>query len=127
MAGPDFFSDIYQLGDPILWLANRLAGYGFVVAAPEIFQRVEPVGTVIAPDAIGRLRGNDAARRTETASYDADAKAVLTWLSEQTDVDEQRLGAIGFCIADSLERAGEMKGSGSCRSGLGGCDHASEA
>ena len=139
-----FYSDIYQLGDPILRLANRLAGYGFVVAAPEIFHRVEPAGTVIEPDAIGRLRGNDAARRTEIASYDADAKAVLTWLSEQTEVDEQRLGAIGFCIgghlafraalrpevrataclyptglqngklgrgiADSLQRAGEIKG-----------------
>ncbi len=105
---------------------------------------MEPVGTVIEPDAIGRLRGNDAARRTEIASYDADARAVLTWLSEQTEVDEQRLGAIGFCIgghlafraalrpgmrataclyptglqngklgrgiADSLQRAGEIKG-----------------
>ena len=139
-----FYSDIYQLGDPILRLANRLAGYGFVVAAPEIFHRVEPLGTVIEPDATGRLRGNDAARRTEIASYDADAKAVLTWLSEQIEVDERRLGAIGFCIgghlafraalrpevrataclyptglqngklgsgiADSLQRAGEIKG-----------------
>ena len=26
-----FYSDIYQLGGPILRLANRLAGYGFVV------------------------------------------------------------------------------------------------
>ena len=32
-----FFSDIYQLGEPMLRLANRLAGYGYVVAAPEIF------------------------------------------------------------------------------------------
>ena len=31
-----FYSDIYQLGDPMLRLANRLVGYGFVVAAPEI-------------------------------------------------------------------------------------------
>ena len=72
-----FYSDIYQLGDPILRLANRLAGYGFVVAAPEIFHRLEPVGTVIEPDAIGRLRGNDAARRTEIAASDADAQASL--------------------------------------------------
>ena len=139
-----FYSDIYQLGDPILRLANRLAGYGFVVAAPEIFHRVEPVGSVIEPDAIGRLRGNDAARRTEVASYDADAQAVLAWLREQAVVDQERLGAVGFCIgghlafraafrpevrataclyptglqngklgrgvADSLQRAGEIKG-----------------
>ena len=77
-----FYSDIYQLGDPMLRLANRLAGYGFVVAAPEIFHRLEPVGTVIEPDAIGRLRGNDAARRTEIAAYDADAEALLSWLRD---------------------------------------------
>ena len=72
------------------------------MVAPEFFHRMEPVGTVIEPDAIGRLWGNDAARRTEIASYDADAKAVLTWLSEQTEVDEQCLGAVGFCIGGHL-------------------------
>ena len=97
-----FYSDIYQLGGPILRLANRLAGYGFVVAAPEIFHRVEPVGAVIEPDAIGRLRGNDAARRTEIAAYDADAEAVLQWLSADQGVDAQRLGALGFCLGGHL-------------------------
>ena len=97
-----FYSDIYQLGDPMLRLANRLAGYGFVVAAPEIFHRLEPVGTVIEPDAIGRLRGNDAARRTEIAAYDADAEALLSWLRAQAEVDHLRLGAIGFCIGGHL-------------------------
>ncbi|NMF82538.1 hypothetical protein E1H13_04125 [Nodosilinea sp. P-1105] len=67
-----FYSDIYQLGRPITLLADRLAGYGYVVAAPEIFHRLEPIGTAIAPDDLGKLRGNDAARRTEIAQYDAD-------------------------------------------------------
>ena len=49
-----FYSDIYQLGDPIKRLADRLAGYGYVVAAPEIFHRLEPIGSVIEPDDIGR-------------------------------------------------------------------------
>ena len=97
-----FYSDIYQLGGPILRLANRLAGYGFVVAAPEIFHRIEPVGSVIEPDAIGRLRGNDAARRTEIAQHDADADAVLQWLSADAGVDAERLGALGFCIGGHL-------------------------
>lgn len=97
-----FYSDIYQLGDPILRLANRLAGYGFVVAAPEIFHRVEPVGAVIEPDAVGRLRGNDAARRTEVSAYDTDAHAVLQWLELDEAVDAARLGAIGFCIGGHL-------------------------
>jgi len=59
-----FYSDIYQLGGPIIRLANYLAGYGYVVAAPEIFHRIEPIGEVIEPDDLGRMRGNDDARQT---------------------------------------------------------------
>jgi carboxymethylenebutenolidase len=32
-----FYSDIYQLGGPIVRLADRLASYGYVVAAPKSF------------------------------------------------------------------------------------------
>lgn len=97
-----FYSDIYQLGRPITILADRLAGYGYVVAAPEIFHRVEPIGTIIEPNDLGRLQGNDAARRTEVAEYDADAKAVLEWLKEDSQVAPDQLGAMGFCIGGHL-------------------------
>ena len=97
-----FYSDIYQLGEPIRRLADRLAGYGYVVAAPEIFHRREAIGTVIEPDGIGRLRGNDHARNTTIAAYDADAAAVLQWLAADAGVDRERLGAVGFCIGGHL-------------------------
>ena len=97
-----FYSDIYQLGDPIKRLAERLAGYGYVVAAPEIFHRLEPIGTVIEPDGIGRLRGNDNASKTHLADYDADAAAVLRWLAGDPEVNQERLGAMGFCIGGHL-------------------------
>ncbi|BAY48973.1 dienelactone hydrolase [Scytonema sp. HK-05] len=51
-----FYSDIYQLGGSIIRLANYLAGYGYVVAAPEIFHRIEPIGLAIEPDDLGRMR-----------------------------------------------------------------------
>lgn len=97
-----FYSDIYQLGGPITRLADRLAGYGFVVAAPEIFHRIEPIGSVIEPDDLGRMRGNDAARRTEVAAYDADASAVLSWLNSESSVTPGKVGAMGFCIGGHL-------------------------
>ncbi|MGF1567657.1 MAG: dienelactone hydrolase family protein [Nodosilinea sp.] len=97
-----FYSDIYQLGDPITRLADRLAGYGYVVAAPEIFHRLEPAGTVIEPDDLGRLRGNDAARRTEIAHYDADATAGLDWLATAETVTPGQLATLGFCIGGHL-------------------------
>ncbi len=97
-----FYSDIYQLGRPITLLADRLAGYGYVVAAPEIFHRLEPIGTVIEPDDLGRLRGNDDARRSAIAHYDADAQAVLTWLQAEATVNAEQLGTVGFCIGGHL-------------------------
>jgi carboxymethylenebutenolidase len=97
-----YYSDIYQLGRPITRLADRLAGYGYVVAAPEIFHRIEPIGTVIEPNDLGRLRGNDAARRTEIAAYDADARAVLDWLKQEPSVSSAKLGTMGFCIGGHL-------------------------
>ena len=97
-----FYSDIYQLGRPITLLADRLAGYGYVVAAGEIFHRLEPIGTTIEPGDLGRLRGNDAARRTEIREYDADTRAILAWLQEQENVDRDRLASFGFCIGGHL-------------------------
>jgi carboxymethylenebutenolidase len=97
-----FYSDIYQLGRPITLLADRLAGYGYVVAAPEIFHRLEPIGTIIEPNDLGRLRGNDAARRTEIVEYDADARAVLDWLQAETGITPGQIGAMGFCIGGHL-------------------------
>ena len=97
-----FYSDIYQLGRPITLLADRLAGYGYVVAAPEIFHRLETVGTVIEPNDLGRMRGNDDARQTGISEYDADGLAVLEWLKAQNNVASGKLGALGFCIGGHL-------------------------
>ena len=97
-----FYSDIYQLGKPITSLADRLAGYGYVVAAPEIFHRLEPINTVIEPSDLGKLRGNDNARRSAIADYDQDAQAVLAWLKSDSRVKGDNLGTMGFCIGGHL-------------------------
>jgi carboxymethylenebutenolidase len=97
-----FYSDIYQLGDPIIRLANYLAGYGYVVAAPEIFHRIEPIGLVIEPDDLGRMRGNDDARRTAIADYDADCRAVIEFLKAESSVSPGQIGTLGFCIGGHL-------------------------
>ncbi|MBD0336589.1 MAG: dienelactone hydrolase family protein, partial [Cyanobacteria bacterium Co-bin13] len=64
--------------------------------------RLEPIGTAIDPDDLGRLRGNDAARRTEIAQYDADALAVLDWLQAEGQVAPDQIGSLGFCIGGHL-------------------------
>jgi len=96
------YSEIFQLTAPIRRSMERLAGYGFVVAAPEIYHRIEPPGTVITYDDAGRMRGQDDAARTSAAEFDADRSAVLDYLAAQPDVAAGKLGAMGFCIGGHL-------------------------
>lgn len=104
-----FYSDIYQLGGPITRLADHLAGYGYVVVAPEIFHHQLPIGTVIEPDDLGRMQGNEAARTASLAHFDADARALVDFLSQEKTVDPDKIGAMGFCIGGHLAfRAGLM-------------------
>lgn len=96
------FSDIFQLTGPMLRSVSRLAGYGFVAAAPEIYHRVEPAGSVIPFDDAGRTRGQDDAAKTPVAHLDEDRRAALDYLAKHPQVAEGQLGAMGFCIGGHL-------------------------
>jgi len=97
-----FFSDIFQLTGPMLRACIRLAGYGYVVAAPEIYHRTERPGTVIPFDDGGRTRGLENQAKTAVAEFDADCRAVLDFLAAHPRVAPGRLGAAGFCIGGHL-------------------------
>jgi len=97
-----FYSDIFQLTGPMLRAAARLAGYGFVVAAPEIYHRIEPPGSAIPFDDAGRDRGLANAAKTSAAEFDADCRATLDYLNKHPRVGEGKLGAGGFCIGGHL-------------------------
>ncbi|MFO0672718.1 MAG: dienelactone hydrolase family protein [Polyangiaceae bacterium] len=95
------YSDIFQITGSHFRLAQRLAGYGFVVASPEIFHRRERRGAAIPFDDAGRTRGLANAADTAVADFDADAHAVIAWL----DAERPRvrsIGAVGFCIGGHL-------------------------
>jgi carboxymethylenebutenolidase len=96
------YSDIFQLTPPTLRTCVRLAGHGFVVAAPEIYRRIEPPGTVIAFDDAGRTRGQQDAAKTPVAHFDADCRSGLDWLSKYPKVAPGQIGALGFCIGGHL-------------------------
>ncbi|HEX8089295.1 MAG TPA: dienelactone hydrolase family protein [Blastocatellia bacterium] len=96
------YSDIFQLTGPMVRSCARLAGYGFVVAAPEIYHRIEPPGSVIAFDDAGRIRGLEDAAKTSAADFDADCRAVLDYLAEHGGVAPGKIGAAGFCIGGHL-------------------------
>jgi carboxymethylenebutenolidase len=96
------YSDIFQLTPPLLRTCGRLAGYGFVAAAPEIYRRIEPPGTVIPFDDAGRTRGQQDAAKTPVAHFDADCRVGLDWLAAQPNVAPGKMGAVGFCIGGHL-------------------------
>src|SRR6266536_391914 len=75
-----FYSDIFQLTGTMLRSCARLAGYGFVVAATEIYGRIEPAGLVIPFDDEGRNRGLADASKTPVAHFDEDCGRVLDYL-----------------------------------------------
>jgi carboxymethylenebutenolidase len=97
-----FYSDIFQLTGTMLRSCARLAGYGFVVAAPEIYHRIEPGGLAIPFDDEGRNRGLDDAGKTPVAHFDADCRAALDYLANHPMVAAGQLGAAGFCIGGHL-------------------------
>ena len=97
-----FYSDIFQLTGTMRRSCVRLAGYGFVVAAPEIYHRTEPPGTAIPFDDDGRTRGLENASRTPAAAFDTDCRLALDRLASHPAVTPEKLGAAGFCIGGHL-------------------------
>jgi carboxymethylenebutenolidase len=96
------YSEIFQLTAPIRRSVERLAGHGFVVAAPEIYHRLEHPGVVMPYDDIGRMWGNEDAHKTPVAAFDADARGTLDYLAAHPKVAAAKLGAMGFCIGGHL-------------------------
>ncbi|HWN99668.1 MAG TPA: dienelactone hydrolase family protein [Blastocatellia bacterium] len=96
------YSDIFQLTGSTVRSVARLAGYGFVVAAPEIYHRIEPPGSAIPFDDEGRDRGLKNAAKTAVSEFDADCRSALDYLNRHPLVENNKLGAAGFCIGGHL-------------------------
>lgn len=96
-----FFSEIYQVTGPVRRAAAILAGHGFVVAVPEVYHELEPLGTVLAYDQEGTDRGNDHKFAKPVAAYDSDARAALDYLHAQSYCTG-KLGTVGICLGGHL-------------------------
>ena len=100
--GVVFYSDIFQLTDSTLRWCRRLAGYGFVVAAPEIYHRLEPAGTALAFDDDGKRRGQADADAMAIVDFDEDIRAALDWLEGHERVATGGLCATGHCTGGHM-------------------------
>ena len=96
-----FYSEIFQITAPIRRTAALIAGYGYVVAMPEIYHEFEPAGTILAYDQAGSDRGNELKYAKTVEAYDADNRAVLDHLKQRGDCTGH-LGAMGICLGGHL-------------------------
>jgi carboxymethylenebutenolidase len=99
--GVIFFSEIFQVTGPIRRTAALIAGHGYLVAVPEVYHELETSGTVLAYDQAGADKGNEDKYAKELASYDADARAVISHLKSRSDCTG-KLGALGICLGGHL-------------------------
>jgi carboxymethylenebutenolidase len=95
------YSDIFQLTDTHLRICQRIASYGFVVVAPEIFGRALPAGRALDFEA-DRQVALDTTERVTVEQFDADRAAVLAWMQTHPAIDPDRLLACGWCIGGHL-------------------------
>lgn len=95
------YSDIFQLTPAHLRVCQRLAGYGFVVVAPEIFGRVLPAGRALDFEA-DRQVALDTTEQMTLADFDEDRRAVLAWMQADAGIAADGLLACGWCIGGHL-------------------------
>jgi carboxymethylenebutenolidase len=100
-AGIVLFSEIFQQTAPIARMAAMIAGHGFVVAVPEIFHELEPMGTVLPYDEQGTAAGNRHKTEKAVGAFDDDARKAIDHLLSRDDCNGA-IGAFGVCIGGHL-------------------------
>lgn len=96
-----FYSEIFQITAPIARSANLLAGLGFVVLVPEVFHELNPPGTVLGYDEVGKNKGNHDKSTKPLESHDADTEALITFV-KAASYCTGHVGAMGVCIGGHL-------------------------
>src|ERR1039458_9507401 len=92
--------EIYGVSDYIRAVGEDLAGLGYVVAAPDLFWRLQP-GYQAAHDDAGLASSLEIGSRFDVAQGVTDSIAALGVLAALPEVDGG-IGIIGFCLGGSI-------------------------
>ena len=96
-----FYSEIFQQTAPIARSAAILAGHGFVVLVPEVFHELNPTGTVLEYDDVGKDKGNADKFAKPLEHHDSDTEAMVDFARSQVYCSS-KVGAMGVCIGGHL-------------------------
>lgn len=97
-----FYTDIFQLTESSIRWAKRLASYGFVVATPEIYYRIEEPGTVLEFDDAGKARGQADVEQLRADQFDEDIALAIDWLRTQERVLPGPIRVTGHCTGGHI-------------------------
>src|SRR6202050_264504 len=92
--------EIFGISDYIRAVAEDLAGLGYVVAAPDLFWRLQPGYQAVHDDA-GLASSLEMGSRFDVAQGVTDSVAALDVLAALPEVDGG-LGILGFCLGGSI-------------------------
>jgi len=92
--------EIFGISDYIRAVAEDLAGLGYVVAAPDLFWRIEP-GFDAKHDQEGLAKSLEMGQRFDVEQGVADSVAALDHLRRMLEV-EGGVGVIGFCLGGTV-------------------------
>ncbi len=90
------FQEAFGVNGHIRNVADRIAGEGYVVIAPELFHRTAPAGFIAAYGDFPSVQPHYMALTTEYIIDDA--QAAYDWLLTQDNVNKDKVGCIGFCL-----------------------------
>jgi len=96
-----FYSEIFQITEPISRTASFVAGHGYCVVVPEVFHELNTLGTVLAYDDAGKDKGNCDKFTKELVAHDSDTVAIVDWIEAQ-EFTTSSIGTFGVCLGGHL-------------------------
>ena len=95
------YMEIFGVNDHIRDVTRRVAEEGYVALAPDYFHRTG-AGMQLEYDDAGMAEGMKHLGQLDADQMIADAKDSLAYLRSRSDVIEDRIGAMGFCIGGHM-------------------------
>jgi carboxymethylenebutenolidase len=96
-----FYSEIFQETEPVGRSAAMLAGHGYLVAVPEVFHELNPIGTVLGYDDAGKDKGNLDKITKPLEQHDDDTVVLVEFLQAHPQ-STGKIGTMGICLGGHL-------------------------
>ena len=95
------YMEIFGVNSHIREVTERIAAEGYVAIAPDYFHRSGP-GVELGYDDAGMAEGMKLLGSLRADEMIADAESTIAHLRDRSDVQGDRIGAMGFCIGGHM-------------------------